>query len=94
VWRAVTLQQRVWILYGQHTACHAEVEKVCWLCQIMKETLSKNNLNFVKDKPMIYINLIVTVIIVCEKKIGGITFIPPLVVLIRIICALVPWSHL
>ena len=34
----------------------------------MKKTLWKNNHTFVKDVPMIYVNFIVTVIIVSEKK--------------------------
>ena len=34
----------------------------------MKETLWKNNLIFTKDVPMIYVNLILTVIIMSEKK--------------------------
>jgi hypothetical protein len=40
----------------------------------------ENTLNFVKAGPVIYVNFIVTVIIVAETKIGGITFILPLVV--------------
>ena len=35
---------------------------------IVKETLWKNNLNFVKDVPMIYVNFIITVIIVSEGE--------------------------
>jgi hypothetical protein len=46
---------------------------------IMKETLWKSTLNFVKDVPMIHVNLIVTLIIISEKEIRGITFVPPLV---------------
>jgi len=34
----------------------------------MRETLWKNNINFVKDVPVVYINLIILVIIVSEKK--------------------------
>jgi hypothetical protein len=34
----------------------------------MKKTLRKNNLNFVKDVPMTYVNLITTVIILSEKN--------------------------
>jgi hypothetical protein len=46
----------------------------------MEETLWKNNLNFVKDEPMIYVNFIITGIIVSAKnKKGIITFLPPLV---------------
>lgn len=46
---------------------------------IMKEKLRKNNLNFLKDVPMIYRNFIILVITVSEKKTGGFTFVPPLV---------------
>jgi hypothetical protein len=46
---------------------------------IMKETLWKSNISFIKDVPMIYVNLIVIVSIVSEKKIGGLTFLPPIV---------------
>jgi hypothetical protein len=42
-----------------------------------KETLWKNSLNFLKDVPMICVNLIV--IVVSEKKIGGVSFVTPLV---------------
>jgi len=35
---------------------------------IMTKTLWKSNLNFVKDVPMIYVNFIITVIIVSEEK--------------------------
>jgi hypothetical protein len=38
--------------------------------------MEKINLNFVKDVPMIYVDFIITVIIVSEKKIGDITFVP------------------
>ena len=43
----------------------------------MKETLWKNDLNFVKDVGLVllYVNLITIVIIVSEKKKGGITFV-------------------
>jgi len=43
---------------------------------IMKEILWTNNVNFVKDVSMIYVNLITTAIILSGKK-GGLTFIPP-----------------
>jgi len=46
---------------------------------IMKEKLRKNNLNLLKDVPMIYRNFIRLVITVSDKKIGGVTFVPPLV---------------
>ena len=40
----------------------------------------KSNRNFVNDVPMIYVNVIVVVILICEgEKIGGFTFVPPLV---------------
>jgi hypothetical protein len=45
------------------------------LASIMEATLWKNNLNFVKDVPMIYLNFIIIVIKVSEKKVGGITSI-------------------
>ena len=35
---------------------------------IMNKSLWKNKLNFVKDVPMVYVNLIITVILVSEKK--------------------------
>jgi hypothetical protein len=34
----------------------------------MQDTLCKNNLNFVKIVPIIYTNLIVSVIVVSDKK--------------------------
>jgi len=37
----------------------------------MKETLWKSNISFIKDVPVIYVNHIVTVIIISEKKIRG-----------------------
>jgi len=45
---------------------------------IAEETLWKNNLNFVKDAPMIYVIFITTGIVVSAEK-GSITFVPPLV---------------
>jgi len=39
----------------------------------------KNNLNFVQDVPIIYVNFNITKLIFSEKKIGEIIFIPPLV---------------
>jgi hypothetical protein len=41
----------------------------------MRETLWKNNLNFAKDIPMMCAYCIITVIIVSEEKVGGVTFI-------------------
>lgn len=41
----------------------------------MKETLWKNNLNFVKDVPMIYLNFITILVAVFERKIGGFTLV-------------------
>lgn len=43
------------------------------------EALWRNNLNFIKDVPMIYVNFFILVVIVSEKKIEGITVVPPLV---------------
>jgi hypothetical protein len=46
---------------------------------IMKDTLWKNNLNFVKDVPMIYVNFIRTVVVASDKKkIGDIILVCPL----------------
>jgi hypothetical protein len=39
----------------------------------MKETLWKNNLNFAKDIPMMCAHCIITVIVVSEENVGGIT---------------------
>jgi hypothetical protein len=48
----------------------------------MRETLWKNNINFVNDVAMIYVNFITIVIIVSdEKKIGDISFVPRIVLL-------------
>ena len=41
----------------------------------MKETFWKNNLNFLKDLPMIYGNFITLVITASEKKMKGVTFV-------------------
>jgi hypothetical protein len=49
---------------------------------IMKETLWKNNLNFVNYVSMIYVNFIIIVIVISETKIGSITFVPPLILMI------------
>jgi hypothetical protein len=46
---------------------------------IMRDTLWKNNFNFVKHIPMMYVNFLIIVVIVSEKKIGVITFILSLV---------------
>ena len=45
----------------------------------MKKNLWKNNLTFVKDALVVYIDFIIDEIILTEKKIGSITFVPPLV---------------
>jgi hypothetical protein len=45
----------------------------------MNETSWENNLNFAKDVPKMSVNLITIVIVVSEKQIGGITFIPTFV---------------
>ena len=50
-------------LCNHHTASCVKVERV-W---IMRETLWKNNLNFIKDVPMIHVNFIVIVIVVKIK---------------------------
>jgi hypothetical protein len=44
---------------------------------LIMDTLWKTYLNFVKDAPMTYVNLVIPVIIVSEKKKGGrgITFV-------------------
>jgi hypothetical protein len=72
--RASTLQQRV--LRDRHTASHAKMEKSVL---IMKETLWKNNRNLKNDVRTISIDLIIIAIVVYEKKIRGIIFLPPLV---------------
>jgi len=41
-------------------------------------SLWKNNLNFVQDVPIIYVNFNITKLIFSEKKIGDIIFITPL----------------
>jgi hypothetical protein len=46
---------------------------------IMTETKWKNNLNFVKDAPMICVNFMIIAIIVSDRKIGSITFILSLI---------------
>jgi len=48
---------------------------------IMKESLWTNNVNFVKDVPMIYANFIIIAITLSGKK-GGITFIPALHIIV------------
>jgi hypothetical protein len=65
------------VLQDQHsvTESHTKVENVL----IIMEALWRNNLNLIKDVPMIYVNFIIVVIIVSKKKIEGIIFIPLLV---------------
>jgi hypothetical protein len=46
---------------------------------IMKKTLWKNNQNFAKDVPVIYVNFSINVLTFSETKIGDITFVPPIV---------------
>ena len=46
---------------------------------IMKEKMRNNNLNFLKDVSTMYRNFIILVITFSEKKIGGVIFVPPLV---------------
>jgi len=41
----------------------------------MRETWWKNNLNFAKDIPMMCAYCIITVIIVSDEKVGGVTFV-------------------
>lgn len=48
----------------------------------LKETLWKYSTNFVKDVCMIYINFVIIVVIVSEKKIGGLTLLLPFVSLL------------
>ena len=48
---------------------------------IMKEVLWRNKCNFVKLAPIIYGNLIIILITVSEKEIGGVNFLTPLVVI-------------
>ena len=43
---------------------------------IMKEILWKNNLNFAKDVPMLYVNFIATLIILPEKKYESLVYCP------------------
>ena len=57
------LQRRV--LRDLHAASNAEVEKNLL---VMKQTLWKNNLNFVNDVCMLYVHFITILIIVFEKK--------------------------
>jgi len=68
-WKSLTLQQIV--LGDRHTASRPKLENGF----IMKETLWENNMNFVKDIPMIYANFIIIVIVVSEEKIGFLTFV-------------------
>jgi len=51
----------------------------CKIVLTMKEKLRENNLNFLKGVPMIYGNFKLLVFTVSEKKIGGFTFVLPLV---------------
>jgi hypothetical protein len=50
----------------------------------MKEILWKNNVNFVKDVTMTYANFFLIVIIVSEKKVGGIIFVQSLLFFIKL----------
>jgi hypothetical protein len=51
-------------------------------CVENEKDLVESNLDFIREVPMIHVNFIVIVVTVCErKKIGGITFVPPLVIL-------------
>jgi hypothetical protein len=62
------------VLHGQHRASHKSGESA-----LILGSSWKNNLNFVKDVPIIYVNFKITKLIFSEKKIGEIIFIPPLV---------------
>ena len=46
---------------------------------VVKKTFWKNNVKFVEDLPMIYVNFIITVIRDSEKKLEEISFLPLLV---------------
>jgi len=50
---------------------------------IMKETLWKNNLNCVKDVPMIHLNFITILIVVFDCKIGGLTLVLTFILMIN-----------
>jgi hypothetical protein len=54
---------------------------------IMKEILWKNNLNFVKDMPMIHLNFITILIVVFESKIGGYTLVLTFILMINCMVA-------
>ena len=54
---------------------------------IMKEILWKNNLNFVKDVPMIYLNFITILIVVFESKIGSCTLVLTFMLMINCVVA-------
>jgi hypothetical protein len=41
----------------------------------------EKNLNFVNYVSMIYVNFIIIIIVVSETKIGGVTFVPPLILM-------------
>ena len=61
-------------------------------CVGNEKALWKSNRNFVNDVPMIYVNVIVVVILICEgEKIGGFTFVPPLVRKVCLIYDSWPW---
>jgi hypothetical protein len=62
VFRALMLQQGV--LHSQHSASHAKVKK----CVDNEEHSVKNNVNFIKDVPTIYVNFIFTETIDKKKK--------------------------
>ena len=57
-----------------HTTSCIKVEKNL----LIMDTLWKNNLNFVKDVPIVHVNFVITVIIVYKKKRGGILSHRPL----------------
>jgi hypothetical protein len=55
---------------------------------IMKETLWKNNLYFVKDVPMIHLNFITILIVVFESKIGGFILVLTFILMINCLVAI------
>jgi hypothetical protein len=54
---------------------------------IIKETLWKNNLNFVKVVPKIYLNSITILIVVFESKIQGCTLVLTFILMINCMVA-------
>jgi hypothetical protein len=73
LWRLMKLRQG--ILQHWYTVSYSVLAKVFWKWQ----TLWKNGLIIAKDLWSVRVNFIVITITFSEKKIGGITFIVPLV---------------